>query len=82
MIEEIARKVINEAQQDVTYKLQDLLNEYSPMQKLFAIAAIKANVEALMANMPEEGRIIINDIVGKTEVMILPEFMDPRRHKE
>ena len=81
MIEELAHKMVNDIQQDATYKLQDLLNEYSPVQKIIVVAAIKSNIEALIASMEEGPRTVINGIVEHTEVTIMPDFMDPRRNK-
>ena len=81
MIEELAHKMVNDIQQEVTYKLQDLINSYSPIRQVIAIAAIKSNINALMASMDEEPREIINQLVEHTEVAVLPNFLDPRRHQ-
>ena len=80
MIEELAHQMVNDTQQEVTYKLQDLINSYSPVRKIIAIAAIKSNINAIMASIGEEPREIIEHIVEHTEVTVLPDFLDPRRH--
>ncbi len=82
MIEELAHKMINDVQQDVTYKLQDLIEGYSPIKKIIAIAAIKSNIDALLTSLDENQREIIDDLVRRTEVVILPSAFDPRKQEE
>ena len=79
MIDELVDKVIGAVQQDASYKLQDMLEEYSPINKLFAIAAIKSNIDALILSLDEPERTLINEIVIRTQVTIMPPEYDPRR---
>ncbi|MBR3585076.1 MAG: hypothetical protein IKO00_03535 [Oscillospiraceae bacterium] len=84
MMEELplARKMINNVQQDATYKLQDLIEGYSPITKIIAIAAIKSNIDALLMSLDDNTRDLINSLVMRTEVVILPSAFDPRKQEE
>ena len=79
MIDGLINKVIEAVQQDASYKLQDMLEEYSPINKLFAIAAIKSNIDALLSTLDEPERTLINEIVIRTQVTIMPVEFDPRK---